>query len=355
VGNVRRFQEIVLRRVLLFRMLVILATIVFLSGVTFVVLAKNEKGVQHPYNQTVGLRKIYYNVLQRVGPLGTGLCACQPDRVETMVLQERFETRVSIYDHGGSGLRPGIVLIHGNVWMGQQMSTYRLVAHGLAREGFIVLTFDKIGFGASDDPFGLGPSAVAAAYDTVSQVDEAVDYLLEHTDVDHANITLLGHSGGVTQALELGQASDRIANVAIWVAPWGQPTESEVSANLAYLGNKFIARYNLIYGRGIPEWFSWELTRIEDKDPELIWEYFRTENHKPLILILGENDQPEKHPSVLATFESLAEPKELLFIPGADHYLNSAQSLRWVFYDRASANALIGSLAQSLSGVPESR
>jgi dienelactone hydrolase len=321
-------------------------------GILFITLARAERGVQDQYNRTIGLRKILQNVLLVADVTDIRVCACQPNRVERTVLYDEFETTFAIYDHGGSGPRPGIVLIHGNVWMGQRLSTYRLVAHALAKEGFIVLTFDKIGFGTSDDPFGRGPRAVAAAYDRTSQTDKAIDYLVEHTDVDPNNITLIGHSGGVTQALKLGQRSNRITNSVAWVAPFAPADEEEIEANNTYLSNKFHASYELIYDRSVPDWFTWELTEIEYEHPDIIWQYFQKPEHKPIIIILGEYDAPDAHFSIYERFETLTEPKDLIFVNNADHYLNTAQSLRWVFYDQSIINELVDKLVASLNQEP---
>jgi dienelactone hydrolase len=318
-------------------------------GIVVITQARAEKGVRDPFNRTIGLRKIYYNVIKTSALSDIRVCACQPERVDRVVLLNGFETTVSIYDRGGSEPRPGIVLVHGNVWMGQKLSTYRVVAHFLAEAGFIVLTFDKIGFGESDDPFGQGPEAVAAAYDRTRQVKKAVEYLIEKTDVDPDRISLLGHSGGVDQVLELGRQSDQIANIVIWVAPFDPTNEAKVETNLVYLGNKFQASYELIYGRSVPDWFEGGLTGIKEEDPEVIWEYYQQPNHKPLILVLGEYDQPDAHDYVLDQFGTLAEPKDLVFVSRADHYLNTAQSLRWVFYDRKRVNELVGELIASLN------
>lgn len=327
---------------------VILIALIAFAGAILILLAKSERGVQDVFNRTIGLRKIYSNVVKTAAPMDIRMCACQPDRVERGVFEPGFETTYSIYDHGGPGPRPGIVLIHGNVWMGQRLSTYRLAGYFLAKRGFIVLTYDKVGFGESDDPYGLGPEAVAAAYDRVSQVEQAVDYLIENTDVDRENITLLGHSGGVTEAMEYGRQSDRVANVVTWVAPFAPANEDEIKDNLEYLENKADATYEMIYGKSIPEWFVWEMTGIVDDEEYDAWEYFRQPDHKPLILVLGENDNPDAHESVYETFDSLTEPKEQVFVNRADHYLNSAQSLQWVFYDRKMVDQLIDGLVANL-------
>lgn len=318
------------------------------AGVTMVVLAKTERGVQDFFNPTIGLRKIHSNVLSTAALSDIRICDCEPQHMDHVVFEAGFETTFSIYDHDWPGPRPGVVLVHGNVWMGQNLSTYRLAAHFLAKKGFIVLTYDKVGFGKSDDPYGLGPDSVADAYDHVSQVEQAVDYLIENTDVDPNNITVLGHSGGVTETLVYGQQSDRVANVVVWVAPFAPTSEDEVKANLKYLGKKARATYEIVYGKRVPEWFKWELTGLVNDEKYDAWEYFRQPDHKPLILVLGENDNPAAHHDVYQIFDSLSEPKELVYVHRSDHYLNSAQSLHWVFYDRRMVDQLVYGLVKNL-------
>lgn len=334
---------------LVFTLLLLTNLVAIFGSALFIVLARAEQGVQDQYNRTIGLRKIYQNVITRASIIDMRVCACQPDRTERVTLPGGFETTVFVYDPGGDELRPGIVLIHGNVWMGQRLSTYRLVAHSLKVSGFIVLSFDKVGFGASEDPFGQGPTAVPEAYDHTGQTRWIVDYLIENTSVDPGRITLLGHSGGVTQALELGQRYDQISSVVAWLAPFAPVDEYEVQTNQEYLDGKFHATYRMIYDKDVPEWFQWDMTQREWEDPSTVWAYFRRENHKPLIIVLGENDQSAAHHGVYSDFEILAEPKELIFVKGADHYLNTAQSLRWVFYDGSIVDELVKGLVTYLN------
>jgi pimeloyl-ACP methyl ester carboxylesterase len=320
---------------------------------TFVTLARAERGVQDMYNHTIGLRKIYSNVLSVIPLTDIGICACQPTVKGRMMLEGGFETTYHIYDKGGTESRPAILLIHGNVWNGQNLSTYRLVAHELAKRGFIVFTFDKIGFGESDDPYGLGPYSVEAAHDETAQVRTALDYFLEHPYIDRNHLILIGHSGGVTQALELGTEDDRVGKVVIWVAPNAPQDEEETNTLLDYLNDKFRARYKLIYNKEIPDWFSWEMTGKEETDSNIIWDYYRKDEHKPIILVLGENDGRNAHPHVMEIYNSLTNPKELVYILRSNHYLNTAQSLQWVFYDRKMLNDFIDSLTETVGFAPQ--
>jgi pimeloyl-ACP methyl ester carboxylesterase len=264
-----------------------------------------------------------------------------------MMLDCGFETTYHIYDIGGAASRPGILLIHGNVWNGQNLSTYRLVAHELAKRGFIVFTFDKVGFGESEDSYGRGPSCVQSAHDETAQFKLHWIFFLEYPFIEPKQIILIGHSGVVTQSLELGIDDDRVRKVVFWVAPYAPQTEIEYDGLISYLDEKFKARYQLLYNRDIPEWFSWEMTGFIETDPDVIWDHYRNEAHVPIVLVLGENDGIDAHPYVMEIYNSLTDPKDLVYIPRANHYLNRAQTLKWVFYDRKMLIEFIDALTES--------
>lgn len=335
-------------RQLAFRTGVIFLISLFAAGVLFILLARAERGVRYEFNYTMGLRKIYTNVINSTTPTDIGVCACQPDRVERVVIPPGFETTFSIYEPGEPGPHPGLVLIHGNTWMGQRLSLYRLIAHSLAKKGFIVLTYDKIGAGESDDPYMLGPDGVAAAYNAEDQAQHALEYLIENTNVDPNSISLFGHSSGVSEALRVGQWDDRVTSVVVWQAPFAPQSQIEVDANLDQLSRKWIATHRIVYGTDIPEWFEWEMTGIVEEDPDIVWKYFRRPDHKPIIVFLAENDNPQYQDSIYDLFDSLSEPKDLIFLSRSNHYMNTAQSLRWVFYDRKLASELADRLATDL-------
>jgi hypothetical protein len=61
-------------------------------------------------------------------------------------------------------------------------------------------------------------------------------------------------------------------------------------------------------------------------------------------LILGERDEPRRHNSVLDEFDRVVDPKRFVLLDGSDHYLNTAQSLGFVFYDVAVARRLTNAM-----------
>jgi hypothetical protein len=87
------------------------------------------------------------------------------------------------------------------------------------------------------------------------------------------------------------------------------------------------------------------------EDYKRIEALLRSPGHTPLMLLLGERDEPARHKYVKDYFAQLAEPKTLLVLKGANHYLNTAQSLGLVVYDRAVARQLVDELVPWLSSV----
>jgi len=70
------------------------------------------------------------------------------------------------------------------------------------------------------------------------------------------------------------------------------------------------------------------------------WTAYTKPGHLPILLILGERDEPSGHKSVLSKFDLVFGPKKFVQLDGSDHYLNTAQSLSLVFYDKGLAHQL---------------
>jgi pimeloyl-ACP methyl ester carboxylesterase len=321
-----------------------------LVAVTLVVVGSRERGAAFRYDATTGPYKARAQLSLR-RPLDIGICRCAPVKDVRLRLPEGFETVASLYDHGGPGRRPGIVFVHGNTWLGRNLSTYRLLASVLAENGFIVLTFDLLGSGESDDPYGRGPEAVAAA-SGFGAVTAAIDYLIKNTLVEPDRIAIFGHSGGVEPAIAIGFARPEIAGIVVMVAPppvRGETPGTEESKTPGteaykkqrgeYFSQRFVETYRFIYGRELPDWYSWKLTKMEDVTAKFqeADNVLKKPGHKPILLLLGEQDQPSGHAFVLNDFELWAEPKDIVRLRRANHYLNAGQSLGFVFYDRPVA------------------
>jgi hypothetical protein len=117
-----------------------------------------------------------------------------------------------------------------------------------------------------------------------------------------------------------------------------------------YFAQRYREQYRFVYGRSVPEWNR--SSRQEGKYDENVWLAYERPGHKPFLLILGERDEPSGHESVLADFASVAAPKEFMMLRRSDHYLNSAQSSGFVFYDLDVADQVTEDLAVWISGEP---
>lgn len=329
-----------------------------LAGVAAAVLAlvALEPGRDFPFDSTTGPQKAYKKVIRVAGISGTGICRCAPSTTDRITLPGGFETKLSIYGDAGEIPRPAMIVAHGNVWMGGDLSTYRLIGTRLAEKGFIVAVFDIPGYGEADSPYVNGPSGVADASDRVLQLNAVIDYLIANTKVDPSNIAVFGHSGGVQWAMRTAAVNPKVAKVAIMVAP-PPPVFEDVSVKSdqeysskrgAYFAQRYADQYRFIYDDEVPEWSSWELTERDVRYPDNPWDPYKIPGHKPILLLLGERDQPGGHPEVLRTFEPVTEPKSLIMLHRSDHYANTAQTLGFVIYDTEVSEQLTEGLASWL-------
>lgn len=322
--------------------------------------AERERGIGFVHDRTVGLETMERRVLNRVGWDGLAVCRCAPDLEIRIPMPGGFETTASLFLPPGrrgsaDNLLPGVVLVHGNVWNARRAAPYRLWATRLADAGYAVILSDLVGFGDSDDPYGRGPDAVAAAYDRVGQVNAAIDALLSHAPVDSANLTLMGHSGGVEPAIAVGTQRAGVQRIAVMVSPpppGEDGPDGPTAERRAYFDRRAAEQHRFIYNREVPDWFSRDLMAWDDAVYEAGWQRLREPGHPRFLLILGQIDQPAGHAFERDRLASLARPADLLVVPGSDHYLNSAQSLALVFYDRSVADAFTRGLTAWLGKTP---
>lgn len=310
-----------------------------------------EPGRGFRYDRTTGYERVVA-LIQRVGISHLSVCRCAPDHTQRIRLPGGFETLVAVYGNGKTA-RPGIVISHGNTWLGSSLSTYRLLATELARRGYVVATFDYPGFGQADNPFGEGPSNVAAAYDKPAILDAVIEYLIANSNVDHSNMTVFGHSGGVDWAMRAALRNPNVANVAVMVAPSPatfrgskQTTLEYAASRSTYFSRRFAEQHEYVYGTKAPDWYDWELVQPNGRYSDDVFESYRISGHPSLLMILGQMDEPSGHDSELARFDAISQPKKLMLLSHSDHYLNTAQSLGFVFYDVRVARQIGDELAE---------
>lgn len=319
------------------------ALVVALSIVVFA--AMTERGVHNEYNRTVGL-----DMLERVIWLAGGVdqiaaCRCIATKEIRLEQNNGLGTVASLYDRGRPGPRPGAILIHGNTWMGRNLATYRVLASRLAERGWIVLTYDQLGFGESDDPFSLGPAGVREAWDRAQMAEAALEYLLENTAVDRTDVTIIGHSGGSITALKIGLTAKEIGRIVLIAPPRRIARDNEVDQRREYFRRRFRETRRFVYGKPVPAWFSSDMT--EKGGPWYLDDYvgpITAPGHKPVMFVVGQREKERHKESLEQIYETLAHPKRFVRLHNSDHYGNVAQSLGWVLYDTAVMAQLVGEI-----------
>jgi pimeloyl-ACP methyl ester carboxylesterase len=325
---------------------------VLLVLTAFVTMGLLERGVRDPYNRTVGPQRLLAVALIKANIANMSVCVCSPDREVRLHGPYGLTTIASIYGEEGSERRPGIVLIHGNTALGRNLSTYRVMATKLAKNGFIVLTLDLPGFGESDDPFA---TRIPEALDETKMVATAIEYLIANTNVDKENLSVIGHSRGRAAALKIGISMGEIKNIILM----GLMDVPGVGDHIEVPDRRSEETHQFVYGHPIPKWVTPDIWRNHMVLADLVayMPYFTRDGHKLLILVIGEHENQQtvdmimgKGPSkstveaydhLERTFAALAEPKTRITLKGSDHYLNTAQSLGVIFYDRTVVDQFV--------------
>ena len=140
-------------------------------------------------------------------------------RVERIVLQTRpgCPLPVNLYVPMRADLpAPAVLCPHGHAPDGKAHPEYQRYFINLARRGYVVLSFDMIGYNERDGmghrnvftPFLHGGSTIGMIlWDGI----KALDYLCSRPEVDRARIGCTGNSGGGKQTLLLSALDERIA------------------------------------------------------------------------------------------------------------------------------------------------
>jgi len=170
--------------------------------------------------------------------------------------------------------RPGVVVCHPHSLHGGSMAVpvITATARELANRGMAALRFNFRGVGLSEGRFGGGVAEVA-------DVAGAIDYLVAREDVDPQRIYLMGYSFGASVGLHHVEGDPRIAAVVALCLPLG-------ATSIGSLENDF-------------------------------WESCST----PKLFLVGDRDHICPLSELQALVQRLPEPKKLIVLEGADHFL----------------------------------
>ena len=251
----------------------------------------------------------------------------------------------------GEGPHPAVVLLHGSGRQGREQWAYRSWADLLARQGLVVLYYDKRGIGASGGEYGAGLRQLA------NDGLAAVRTLRSRPEVDPRRILLKGSSQGAWLAEQVAADLGDLAGLLLISAAAGTPrdqefqqieygmrdddrSEAEIENALAYTGLYF---YVARTGNGWPllekavqqaqaeEWGQYVDQPRSQAD--LAWWH---ENHAlqpaelvkaldlPVLLLYGGADwvaPPVENAHKLRSLFPSSQRVEVHVFPGGDHRL----------------------------------
>jgi dienelactone hydrolase len=191
-----------------------------------------------------------------LNPKITGVLERDTYRIEKIIFESRpgFLVTANLYIPAGRKFPlPGVVGSCGHTDVGKAAESYQAFSQGLARHGYVVLTFDPIGQGerlqylnselksrigigvrehnvAGNQQFLIGEFFGAwRAWDGI----RALDYLLTRPEVDPRNVGITGNSGGGTMTTWLSGLDDRwtMAAPGCFVTSFRRNLENELPAD----------------------------------------------------------------------------------------------------------------------------
>jgi alpha/beta superfamily hydrolase len=185
----------------------------------------------------------------------------------------RLEGMIHLPD-GETAHRPGVLVCHPHSQHGGSMEVpvIATTAWELARRGMVALRFNFRGVGRSEGTFGEGSAEVA-------DVAGAADYLMSRDGVDGERLYLMGYSFGAAVGLRHVELDPRVSAIVALCLPLGTMTFGSL-----------------------------------DED-------FWNEYSGPKLFLAGDRDHICPLPELRSLVDRLPEPKQLMVLDGADHFL----------------------------------
>ena len=175
---------------------------------------------------------------------------------------------------GEASPSPGVVVCHPHSLHGgsRDVPVIAATARALAKRGMVSLRFNFRGVGRSEGSFGEGVAEV-------EDVAGAVDCLLAQDLVAKDEVYLMGYSFGAAVGLRHVETDPRISAIAALCLPLGSMT-------IGSLDNEFWRGYA-----------------------------------RPKLFLAGDRDEICPLPELRSLVDELPEPKRLIVLDGADHFL----------------------------------
>jgi pimeloyl-ACP methyl ester carboxylesterase len=202
---------------------------------------------------------------------------------------------------------PAILFCHGLLPAGKDTQLYRNLLRDLAGRGYLVFSFDMLGFGDSRKAASFrAPDNL----DFVADVEAALDYMADNLPVKGNTVTIVGHSMGANLALAVGAHDPRIKNI-IMISPGNFNYPDRYSSAQK---QPFIKKLSRSIKAPVSE-DQWD--RLGK--PLNIFQYLPVEQSKNIYIILAEDDRPNIFRYSCRFFKKLDAHKDHTLIPNSNH------------------------------------
>lgn len=217
----------------------------------------------------------------------------------------------------GNPKRPVLVVCHGFTGSKEGKGKAVEMAEFMVRNGYSVLLFDFAGCGESQ---GIFLDISLSGH--IGDLQSAVDFCLEES---HGPVITMGRSFGGTTAICNAASDHRVRGVCTWAAPVSltdlfmgftdEDLPEDENTTVALAGNEGIIH--------LRKSFFTDLSKYD----VLRCSYLISP--RPLLVIQGTEDAVVPQEEAGAIFNSAREPRDLLYIDGADHQFSNHHEYLW--------------------------
>jgi len=247
----------------------------------------------------------------------TGVYILGVAAMKNVTFKNRKEQTLAGLFFSGSPKRPVLVVCHGFTGSKEGKGKAVEMAEFMVRNGYSVLLFDFAGCGESQ---GIFQDISLSGH--IGDLQSAVDFCLEES---HGPVITMGRSFGGTTAICHAASDHRVRGVCTWAAPVSLTdlfmgfTDEELpedeNTTVALAGNDGIIHLRKSFFTDLSKY---DVLRCSS----LI-------SPRPLLVIQGTEDAVVPPEEAGAIFNSAREPRDLLYIEGADHQFSNHHEYLW--------------------------
>ncbi len=241
-----------------------------------------------------------------------------------------------------------VLLLHGNYPPGQQFPLYPVLATELAGCGIPVLTIDLAGYGKSADPLAKGRDVDLSMEDETKTALQWLEKRL-NTAKEKRRITIIGHSMGADPALRVGLQQAEVSSIVLIGPPRRVQERFYDPGDVAFFWSwaQFVRKSQ--YGeKTFPSWFTltkWK-QEILRRDMLHLLPALSTKQHKPLLFIDGEKEDPRDILFLRKYVRDCSYPVSYLTLEKGNHNCNVHKQKGEIYYNSYVVNQLITELSQ---------